>query len=375
MTKRILGCLLSLCLLLGGCKQATPTETEMDAEGILRTMLAAAPEQGGSYYQFDTLSDTLTYFEMYYGIPAEDISEAAVIMLKSASAFELAVIRLADHADPEQSALRCRQHLLSRQGDFTGYAPDQAELAANGLVLSKGQWLALAITEDTQAVLAAFESCFSPSDTLTMTTPEPTPGISEGRIPYTDPEIDDMTLYDTSAILAAWEGGDTSSLSKKDAAILAAAEKVLTTCITDGMTDYEKELALYAWVATNLDYDWNHQDPALEMDPDSGNPYGGLINHTAICLGFATTFQLLMDMAGIECITVVGAAFSSREDHAWNMVRLDGEWYCVDATWDMGSPPEYFGYFNVTSEIMYHTDHQWDYASVPEATATDGGKP
>ena len=93
-----------------------------------------------------------------------------------------------------------------------------------------------------------------------------------------------------------------------------------------------------------------------------------------MCLGFASTFQLLMDMAGVECLTVVGAAFDSREDHAWNMVRLDGEWYCVDATWDTGVPEGYWSYFNVTSDYMAATDHQWDYASVPEATANDGGR-
>ena len=87
-----------------------------------------------------------------------------------------------------------------------------------------------------------------------------------------------------------------------------------------------------------------------------------------------------MDMAGVECITVTGAAFGNRENHAWNMVRLDGEWYCVDPTWDLrpginqdGEPV--YGYFNVTSDVMALTDHQWDYDSVPEATAENHGCP
>ena len=95
------------------------------------------------------------------------------------------------------------------------------------------------------------------------------------------------------------------------------------------------------------------------------------------CLGYSTTFQLLMDLCDVECITVVGAAFDSMEDHAWNMVRLDGEWYCVDVTWDdptMGNGNTNsvvrHRYFNVTSQHMRDTDHQWDYLYVPEATAT-----
>ena len=66
------------------------------------------------------------------------------------------------------------------------------------------------------------------------------------------------------------------------------------------------------------------------------------------------------------------------------MVELDGEWYCADPTWDLigGADrlPEgfdtskLFSYFNVTSDWMAQTDHQWDYDSVPEATAEDFGQ-
>ena len=96
-----------------------------------------------------------------------------------------------------------------------------------------------------------------------------------------------------------------------------------------------------------------------------------LVGKYGICLGFATTFQLLMDMADVECITVVGAAFNSAEYHAWNMVKLEGEWYCVDVTWDEGNTVAWkHRYFNVTSDFMRQTDHQWDYENTPEATAT-----
>ena len=102
-------------------------------------------------------------------------------------------------------------------------------------------------------------------------------------------------------------------------------------------------------------------------------PLGLLQDGTAICLGYASTFQLLMDLLGIECITVVGASFGSSEDHAWNMVKLDGAWYCVDVTWDDpgGGGQAIHRYFNVTSQFMRDTDHQWDYGAVPEATAEE----
>ena len=374
MKKRLLLWMLVLSLLLAACgKTPSAGVTGMDTEGILQMMAQAAPEPEDSYFAYDQ-RDTLVYLEYGYGISPDDVEDARTMMPTGASAFELTVVHLTEEADLDAAIQRFQQHLLAREGDFTGYAPDQAALAENGVVLTAGRWLALVISEDTDAVKAAFESCFT-EGAATVSAPElQLPDtIPDGRLAYIDPEIDDMTLYDTSAILAAWDSGDRSALSKKDSAILEAAEAVLREVVTGGMSDHDKELALYTWLTSTVDYDWDHQNDPKNMDPDSGNPYGGLINHKAICLGFATTFQLLMDMAGVECITVVGAAFNSREDHAWNMVRLDGKWYCVDATWDMDCPAEYFSYFNVTSDWMAQTDHQWDYSSVPEATALDKG--
>ena len=208
--------------------------------------------------------------------------------------------------------------------------------------------------------------------------PEPTPDPVTGRIPYTAPGKEDMTVYDTSAILAAWKKGDPSSLSDYDRAIYDAAEKVLAETLTDGMSDYEKEYALYLWVITTVEYDDDHYDPLAEVRRDSYGPYGGLVEHRGICLGYASTFQLLMDMAGVECITVVGAAGNSQDEHAWNQVCLNGEWYCVDPTWDMSYYPVegHLCWFNLTSDYFAteKPNHQWDYDSVPEATATDGGK-
>ena len=83
-----------------------------------------------------------------------------------------------------------------------------------------------------------------------------------------------------------------------------------------------------------------------------------------------------MDLLGIECITVEGTAYSYTADHAWNQVKLEGEWYCVDVTWDdpttSGTVSERSAhrFFNVTSEYMRDTDHQWDETSVPEAAGT-----
>lgn len=68
----------------------------------------------------------------------------------------------------------------------------------------------------------------------------------------------------------------------------------------------------------------------------------------AVCEGYAKTFQMLLNICGIENVLVTGiAGEEEKEDHAWNMVKLDdGKWYLCDVTWDdastLGARYDYF---------------------------------
>ncbi len=232
-----------------------------------------------------------------------------------------------------------------------------------------------------------------PSDIETVAEPSevppetaaPSPEASQSAEPSREtsptPEIyspspDDV--YDHDTLLAAYTSGDASALSPKNAAIYECMTEAIAALVTDGMSDYEKELAIHDYIIDISDYDRAELYPGLgSPDPDNSNPYGTLINGRAICSGYSGTFQLFMDMLGIECITVNGAAHADLEEHAWNMVRLGGEWYCVDVTWDdpvglvTHSDFERHQYFNVTSEYLHDTGHYWDEENVPEATATE----
>ena len=374
MKKRMGALLLALSLLLSGCTAARHADPQPSAqpaaEDVLRAMLAAI-EEGAEEPEFYA-GDDLTDYLAACGLARGSYDDAAGAYLPGARAFELLVVRLTDTSGTAAAAAALEEHLTAREGDFFGYAPDQARLAQNGLVLTGGRDAALVICEDPDSARLAFTACLggadadSPAPTQAAESPEPTPK-TEGRVPFVSPGVDDMSLYDTSAILDAYRSGDESALSEKDAATLAAAREVLTAALFPDATQLDIEHRVYFWLCAHVNYDWRHQGQPSETPRESFEPYGALVDNTAVCLGFASAFQLLMDMAGIECITVVGAAFRSREDHAWNMVRLDGAWYCVDATWDMGMLPKEWHYFNVTSDYMAQTDHQWDYASVPEA--------
>ncbi len=384
--KRILSLLLALVLLLPGCgkkEDEKDNTTDQDAETILRVMLAGQAESS----ETDALtwylepSDVEDYIRDYYQLEDVPWADGAIVRMEGARAFELAVLRV-DEQNVERVTEALQQYLLDRQGSFTGYFPDQASMAENGRILTRGGWVALDVCTEMEAAKSAFESCFGEGINAVgipvILGPDEDDLRPNGRLIYKDPGKDDMTLFDNSAILAAWESGDDSGLSKQDKEVLDAAKRVFDRYVTPGMTDYAKEYALYTWLTGNVNYDKTHYEKK-GAPRTSYQPYGPLIQGKGVCLGFATAFQLFMDMAGIECVTVTGAAFGNRENHAWNMVKLNGQWYCVDPTWDtrpwMDENGEFvYTYFNVTSDFLADTDHQWDYDSVPEATAEDGGR-
>lgn len=89
-------------------------------------------------------------------------------------------------------------------------------------------------------------------------------------------------------------------------------------------SDYEKVKYIYESIILNTEYSVDAED--------NQNIQSVLLNGKSVCHGYAKTMKYLLDKAGIETIMVYGTV-SSGNRHAWNIVRIDGEWYHVDATW------------------------------------------
>ncbi len=107
-------------------------------------------------------------------------------------------------------------------------------------------------------------------------------------------------------------------------------------------SDYEKELFLHNALIGLCEYD---------LDSDfSQSAFSVLVNRRSVCAGYAKSFQLLMKECGIPCYYAAGW---SGENHAWNIVLLDGEYYNVDLTWDDGI--QTLAFFNRTDADLLHT--------------------
>ena len=140
-------------------------------------------------------------------------------------------------------------------------------------------------------------------------------------------------------------------LSPKDysAQINSAADKVVADIIKPGMDDAAKVRAINSWIIarTTYNYDsyhrtqeiWANPDPKthrlppeLTPDHDAG---GVFFKGTTVCEGYANAFQLLALKSGVTSIVVTGTV-TNGGGHAWNQVKINGQWKTVDVTWNDG---------------------------------------
>ena len=95
-----------------------------------------------------------------------------------------------------------------------------------------------------------------------------------------------------------------------------------------------------------------------------------LLDGLTLCQGYAQAFQMGGQRLGLDVITITGEA--GGQGHAWNMVRLDGQYYHVDVTHDDPVPdagpdqPVRHLHFLRSDAIMRET-HQWRADQVPTA--------
>lgn len=176
-------------------------------------------------------------------------------------------------------------------------------------------------------------------------------------------------IYDDSKVVEAYQSGKTDGLDEQDKYVLKKAKEVIKENIKDGMTNYEKEKAIYDWQVAYVAYNDQNLAPISSGDQYSHLPYGVLKYRQAICVGNATTFKLFMDLLGIENQII----HSTEEgEHAWNLVKLDGDWYHSDVTFDGGTngKPAYTN-FNVPDSVKDDGSYPWNHEVIP---AADGVK-
>ena len=411
--------LLCLSTACGGQKEE-PAQTDWSPAQMARAVWDSQPALGG-YPLSSGDGDFEPYLRDSLGVDPADVAEGAVLYAGGVNAQEVVVLRMAEEEDVEDALKTLADYADARAGAFAGYAPEQYDIAEGAAVAERGQYAMLFIVPDQDAARDAMAGCFLlpppeeppavpvsgepdpvPEPEVPVPVPEPAPDVEPEPVPAPDPvpepepdpapepgpdpETDpapepdpappaEPWTYDQARIVTAWTSGDRTGLYQEDLDILAVLEQIPALADPD-LSLYQRELALHDWML-----DWAEYDPGAlssgpigEPMPHNDDPYGFLTGRKGICTGYASTFQLLMELCGIPCLTVNGTSHGGTEEHAWNLVQLGEDWYAVDVTWDdpvaSFEVPPYMAhmYFNVTSNFLRQNDHSWAPEGVPEAS-------
>lgn len=92
--------------------------------------------------------------------------------------------------------------------------------------------------------------------------------------------------------------------------------------IEEDMNAAEKALVVHDYLILNTDYDYSDT---------MYSAYDCLVNNSSVCQGYSLAFMYIMrDLLGVDCTVV----FTDTQNHAWNYLKIDNEWYHVDLTAD-----------------------------------------
>jgi len=109
--------------------------------------------------------------------------------------------------------------------------------------------------------------------------------------------------------------------------------------IRPATTEAEKLRALYRWTTENIGYDYRaYRGETRRINKRIKDI---LRRKVAVCFGYARLLKAMCDRAEIPCVVVSGYSKGTltakpgleEPDHAWNAVRLKGQWRLLDATW------------------------------------------
>ncbi len=139
----------------------------------------------------------------------------------------------------------------------------------------------------------------------------------------------DSTYYAAQKLRDASVVYRTNDNSEREcmAAELESAEQDVLSGMPEGASEFETALYIHDYIINKCKY------TVTGLNMFGATVYGCLVDGEAHCEGYAKAFQYLCAKAGLECVVLTGVT-SDGENHAWNQIKIDGEWYNVDVTWD-----------------------------------------
>lgn len=179
-----------------------------------------------------------------------------------------------------------------------------------------------------------------------------------------------------STIKAITYGGQYTLTSSEIEAKRAQLETVIQKIIAGAPAstdEYEVVKYFYDYIVLHTEYDLNAED--------NQNICSVFLNGSSVCQGYAKAMQYLLQRKGMTAELVTGNVQSSSGSgsHAWDLVKVNGNWYYVDPTWgdasfsgEMPSDTEVvnYAYLCVTTNDLTATHSLDSLVPYPDCTAT-----
>ena len=117
----------------------------------------------------------------------------------------------------------------------------------------------------------------------------------------------------------------------------------------EDLDELGKAKYLYEYLCYNVRYNYQY----YQRGDDWNLLYDALVKHSTVCVGYAEALATLFNLAGIECMYVDGLALYG--GHAWNLAKVNGQWYLFDPTMDESNSHGPFRpyYFGISAELSY----------------------
>lgn len=145
---------------------------------------------------------------------------------------------------------------------------------------------------------------------------------------------------------------DVDELIQMKADTETKANEIVSNLNLSGKSDYEIVYAINEYLCDTVYYP--EQEP---YEPVTHMAYGAFFNGCAVCEGYACAAKVLLSKCGVESDIEVGDCIGGG-GHAWNLVKVDGDWYQLDICWnDVPGGQEI--YFLVSDDFM-HQSRVWD---------------
>ena len=114
---------------------------------------------------------------------------------------------------------------------------------------------------------------------------------------------------------------------REELAMIREITDSIIASIPEDATEYETVRLFFIWLCENVSYEHSDRDQDIRSV---------FIDRKSVCNGYARAFQYLCSRVGIQCALAAGTADNAQtppEEHAWDLVRIDGQYYWVDPTW------------------------------------------